>query len=101
VPGNSNGEETEMQPTEVRRVGEDDAPAEFLWEGQLHRVRSVIAHESPHDTEHEACSGAGNDEVWRVRASIGRHGYPGVFDLRFDWTAGRWTVTRITMEGEE
>ena len=96
-----NGEETEVQPTEVRRAGEGDAPEEFLWEGQIHRVRSVLAHEAPQETEREASGGAGNDEVWRVKASSGRHGYPGVYDLRFDWTAGRWTVIRVKMiEGD-
>jgi hypothetical protein len=98
----SDCEQTEVQQTEVRRAGEGDAPEEFLWEGQVHRVRAVLAHDSRQDTEGEAVQGAGNDEVWRVRASAGRHGYRGVFDLRFDWTAGRWTVIRITtMEGEQ
>jgi hypothetical protein len=83
----------------VHRAGEGDAPEEFLWEGQVHHVRAVLAHNA---LESEgAVAGAGNDEVWRVRASAGRHGHPGVFDLRFDWTAGRWTVTQIPMEGEQ
>lgn len=92
------GEESEVQPTEVRRAGEGDAPEEFLWEGLVYQVRAVLAHEPPQDNA--AAGGAGNDEVWRVRASHRRHGYPGVFELRFDWTAGRWTVTRVTEEGE-
>jgi hypothetical protein len=86
-------EDDEAQRTEVRR-SDGDAPAEFLWEGQVYKVRTVLAHEFSRGE-----GGAGNDEVWRVRASAGRHGYQGVFDLRFDWTAGRWTVTRITPEG--
>ena len=92
--------ETEAQKTEVRRAGEGDAPGEFLWEGQVHRVREVLTHVSMEHTRGGAVSGAGRDEVWRVRASAGRHGDRGVYDLRFDWTAGRWTVTRILMEGE-
>jgi len=39
--------------------------------------------------------------VWRVRAAAGRSAPPGVFDLRFDWSAGRWTVTRIDMLEEK
>jgi hypothetical protein len=95
-----NGDQTEVRQTEVRRASDGDAPAEFLWEGQVHRVRSVLAHEPP-PGEGEACRGAGNDEIWRVRASAGRHRQPGVFDLRFDWTAGRWTVTHITTLEEQ
>ncbi len=97
----TNGEEIEVQPTEVRRAGEGDAPEEFFWEGQLHRVRAVIAHDAPQDVRRPASDGAGREEVWRVKASSGRHSYPGVFDLRFDWTTGRWTVTRVTTEGEQ
>jgi hypothetical protein len=98
---------TEVYRTEVRRAGEADAPEEFLWEGQVHRVQAVLDHHPvPEGTEQGAEEGATSPvaesgEVWRVRASAGRHGYRGVFDLRFDWTAGRWTVTRISMlEGE-
>lgn len=97
-----NDEETEVQSTEVRRgAGEGDAPEEFLWRGHVHRVRAVLAHDAPQETERLASGGAGREEVWRVKASAGRHSYPGVFDLRFDWTAGRWTVVRIPMEGDE
>jgi hypothetical protein len=96
-----NGDKTEAQKTEVHRASEGDAPEEFLWEGQVHRVRAVLAHDALEGTEGGAVTGAGRDEVWRVRASAGRHGYRGVFDLRFDWTAGRWTVIEIPMEGEQ
>jgi hypothetical protein len=86
----------------VRRAGEADAPEEFLWEGQVHRVRAVLDHHPvPEGVGPVATDVSDNGEVWRVRASAGRHGYRGVFDLRFDWTAGRWTVTHISMlEGE-
>jgi len=93
--------EEEVQPTEVRRAGVGDAPEEFVWEGLIHRVREVLAHEAPQETQREASGGAGKDEVWRVKASPRRHSYPGIFDLRFDWTAGRWTVTRVTEEEEQ
>ncbi len=98
----TDGEEFEVKPTEVRRVGEGDAPKEFLWEGQLQQVREVIAHDAPQEVRRPASGGAGKEEVWRVKASAGRHGFPGIFDLRFDWTAGRWTVIRVaTTEREQ
>jgi hypothetical protein len=47
-----------------------------------------------------------DQEVWRVRAgplatSSSAAVIPGVFDLRFDWAVGRWTVTRIDILEEE
>ena len=33
-------------------------------------------------------------EVWRVEAGAGRSSGTGVFDLSFDWSAGRWTLAR-------
>ncbi len=107
------------EETGVRRGGGQDAPAEFLWRGQLHRVRAVLDHRraravppdsSPEEVPAGRTSGAAgvgsrepdpgqgtgpDHEIWRVRAAIGRAGRPGVFDLRFDWTDGRWTVIRI------
>jgi hypothetical protein len=97
----TDNEEFDVQPTEVRRAGDGDAPEEFFWQGQVHRVRSVIAHDAPQDVRRPASGDAGREEVWRVKASAGRHNYPGVFDLRFDWTAGRWTVIRVMTEGEQ
>lgn len=127
------------EETGVRRGGGRDAPAEFLWRGQLHRVRTVLDHRRTRpvppedsDSSEEApgsrasrAGGAGSPdpgsdrdqdsrdqdsrgqapgpgyEIWRVRAAIGRAGRPGVFDLRFDWNDGRWTVIRIdTLEGD-
>jgi hypothetical protein len=47
-----------------------------------------------------------DQEVWRVRAGPLATGHsaaviPGVFDLRFDWAVGRWTVSRIDILEEE
>jgi hypothetical protein len=47
-----------------------------------------------------------DQEVWRVRANPAGVPpgtlIPGVFDLRFDWAVGRWTVTRIdTLEEQQ
>lgn len=33
-------------------------------------------------------------EMWRVEASAGRVHGTGVFELCFDWSAGRWTLIR-------
>jgi hypothetical protein len=43
-----------------------------------------------------------DQEVWRVRAlRVGPpQPVPGVFDLRFDWVVGRWTVIRIDIQEE-
>jgi hypothetical protein len=65
----------------VRRGEAGDAPAQFVWQGRLHVVRSVLAHTT-----------TGHIEEWRVRASAGREAAPRVFLLRFDWSEGRWTV---------
>jgi hypothetical protein len=65
----------------VRRGETGDAPAQFLWQGRLHVVRTVLAHTTTDRVEE-----------WRVRASAGRDAAPGVFLLRFDWSDGRWTV---------
>ncbi|HEY0486171.1 MAG TPA: hypothetical protein VGD72_07975 [Mycobacteriales bacterium] len=65
----------------VRRGETGDAPAQFLWEGRLHLVRTVLGH-----TTH------GRVEEWRVRAAAGRDATPRVFVLRFDWSDGSWSV---------
>ncbi|HEV2086983.1 MAG TPA: DUF6504 family protein [Cryptosporangiaceae bacterium] len=110
------------EETDVQRGGGHDAPAEFRWHGRLHRVRAVLDHrrtravlpDESGSSGEAARSAAGqaastgrqvpeegaDHEVWRVQAAIGRTGRPGVFDLRFDWNDGRWTVIRIdTLEG--
>jgi hypothetical protein len=65
----------------VRRGEAGDAPAQFLWQGRLHVVRTVLAHTT-----------TGRVEEWRVRASAGRDAASRVFVLRFDWSEGRWAV---------
>lgn len=94
-------------PVEVRRRDED--PAEFLWRDRFYAVREVLAHwveTSPwwggatSGTTALDCSAldcsllAAEREVWRVEASPGRAHGSGVFDLCFDWDAGRWTLLR-------
>jgi hypothetical protein len=63
------------------RTGPQDAPEQFLWRGNLHRVLTVLAHHRGLDVEE-----------WRVRAAAGRSAPVEVFDLSFDWSAGCWTV---------
>ncbi|GAA3389971.1 DUF6504 family protein [Cryptosporangium minutisporangium] len=135
------------EETEVRRGGGADAPVEFRWNGQIHRVREVLTHHrirhssrsapsstrpdlpppsppvvdelearrlaraaDPEDptelsTPPPAASRPPDEEVWRVLASPSAlqpaPALAGVFDLRFDWTVGRWTVTRIDILEEE
>jgi hypothetical protein len=36
----------------------------------------------------------GEQEIWRVEARSGRAGAAGVFELRFDWSGGGWTLAR-------
>lgn len=111
-PGHSDNPDNNNEyagQTEVSRASESDAPEEFFWQGHRHRVGEVIEHRSETaattDTDETAETGAVTDdrgvEVWRVRARTGRHGYPGVYDLRFDWAVGRWTVTHIPMEEQQ
>ncbi|MFI5957183.1 DUF6504 family protein [Cryptosporangium sp. NPDC051539] len=131
------------EETEVRRGGGADAPVEFRWNGQIHRVREVLIH---HRIRYSSGSGSSvrpetppsppvvdelearraaraaeppselsepppdatrppDHEVWRVRASPSAlqpaPALAGVFDLRFDWTVGRWSVTRIDILEED
>jgi hypothetical protein len=78
----------------VRRGLDADSPEQFLWEGQLHRVRAVLGHHS-----------GGRVERWQVQAAAGRHAVPEVFALNLDWSAGRWEVipvsevTRVEVRG--
>jgi hypothetical protein len=80
------------EETDVRRSGGGDAPAEFAWRGQTHRVRAVLRHRLERSGAEDAPP---PQEVWRVRAVAVPTWIPGVFELRFDWGAGRWTVSRI------
>ncbi len=64
-------------------------PQEFRWHGRVHRVRRVLAHCRLHE------------EQWRVQAIGDLATPPGVFDLSFDWIAGRWSVKRLSFLREE
>jgi hypothetical protein len=79
----------------------DDTPTQFLWRGRLYLVRDVYAHWVEaggwwRTTGTAAATGTsdGEREFWRVEAGAGRHLGTGVFDLCFDWAAGRWMLAR-------
>jgi Family of unknown function (DUF6504) len=81
-------------PVDVRR--EDERPGQFLWRGRLYVVRGILAHwvEAGRWWAGAAEIDDGEREVWRVEAAAGRGGGIGVYDLCFDWSAGRWTLLR-------
>jgi hypothetical protein len=105
-------------PVDVRRA--DEAPTEFVWRGRLYSVRAVLGHwmeaggwwrhipmgrpeaerHIPMGREGRAVPDRGGvldeaeQEIWRVEARSGRSGAAGVFDLRFDWSGGGWTLAR-------
>jgi hypothetical protein len=104
------------EPVDVRR--RDDAPAQFLWRGRVYVVRDVLAHwvesrpwwllaepagrasasqpSAGQPSAGRASVGLADErEVWRVEAGAGRLHGVGVYDLRFDWFDGRWTLDRV------
>ncbi len=68
----------------------DGVPDQFLWRGRLYRVTEVVDHwQERHDWWREAVSRPLDEvplarRVWRVSASPGRSGRPGVYDLGVD-----------------
>ena len=38
---------------------------------------------------------AGDQEVWRVEATVGRCGDDGVYELAHSWASGRWQLRRV------
>jgi hypothetical protein len=70
----------DLEPAAVR-TGAEDAPEQFLWQGRLHRVLTVLEHRE-----------GSRVEEWRVRAAAGQRASVEVFDLSFDWSAGCWRV---------
>ena len=110
---------------EVRRGWVPDVgmegPEQFLWHGRLWMVRAVLAHwvetgpwwgrSAPDDRSDERATIGDlltERELWRVEA--GRRMPPskvdpddcqdgdvsGIFDLSFDWSAGRWQLVGCT-----
>ena len=91
------------EPVEVRR-DENDEPIQFVWHDRLYLVRGVLAHwvESPPWWSSPTTSGMpadiGEREFWRVHAVAGTSETEGIYELCFDWSAGRWSVRRADPE---
>ncbi|MBF9071000.1 DUF6504 family protein [Streptacidiphilus fuscans] len=102
---------------EVR--GGTGLPTHFLWRDKVYAVREVLGHwkesgawweearTASFPAVHASASGSAGTaaarpldrterEVWRVEASPGRCFAPGVYDLSFDRSADRWTLTSTT-----
>lgn len=106
-------------PVTVQRgqVQQQEAPAHFLWRGQLWRVCEIVSHwvqtgawwehaemqallgvQDSDSDQPDGCGGVSMDallaerEIWRVEAARGRLGHRGVFDLSFDWSSGHWRL---------
>jgi hypothetical protein len=95
---------------EVR--GGTGLPTHFLWRDKVYAVREVLGHWKESGAWWEearraaapayASASAGRPldrterEVWRVEASPGRCFTPGVYDLSFDRSTDRWTLTSTT-----
>lgn len=97
------------EPIDVlRRHGE---PAHFIWHGQLYRIREVIAHwiqvgsgdlpavllRTDWHMRGEESEVLNRDkgverELWSVRASVGRSGEQGVFQLCHDVPDSSWLM---------
>jgi hypothetical protein len=83
----------------IEVVRQDSTPAQFLWQGRLYVVTSVLAHwvEAGAWWRGEARSehvDDGERELWRVEAGRGRMFGIGVYDLCFDWSLAQWQVVR-------
>jgi hypothetical protein len=79
----------------------DDAPVAFTWRGRRYAVVAVLDHWWETVAWWSRPEGAVTDderELWRVEArpAHGRgSGVPGVVELGFAWTTGRWTVEAV------
>jgi len=90
-------------PVDVRRGVRQgvEAPAEFVWRGRLYSVRVVLGHWMEAGgwwrralPDRGGVLDEAEQEIWRVEARPGRGGSAGVFDLRFDWSGGGWSLAR-------
>jgi hypothetical protein len=86
-------------------------PAEFAWRGRRYLVRAVLARWTESGTWWRSASlrtlaGEAGGRVddrpqqwWRVEADSGRRaelsGGPGVYDLCFEESPGRWSLRRV------
>lgn len=82
--------------------GEERPPEQFLWRGRLYRVTGVLDRWQERrawwrEATREIPLGTvpTSRQVWRVEASAGRAGVPGVYDLEGDERAdGPWRLLR-------
>lgn len=109
-------------PVDVRRgrVGEIEAPEQFVWRERLWVVCAVVGHwletgtwweqapvhsllgmDADRGERQPASAGVpvstellAEREMWRVEAGRGP-GWHGVFDLAFDWQEGQWRLVRV------
>ena len=108
-------------PVEVRRgrVGDIEAPEQFVWRERLWVVREVVGHwietgtwweqapvrsllgldagreqRGPSAAEVLAPELLAEREMWRVEAGRGP-GWRGIFDLAFDWQGGQWRLVHV------
>ncbi|MGI8693730.1 MAG: DUF6504 family protein [Geodermatophilaceae bacterium] len=88
-----------------------EGPARFCWDHRSYAVHAVLDHwvEAGNWWRRAGRARAGpgtavlgvddgEREVWRVEARqlhAGRDAPVGVFDLNFDWSAGRWSLIRV------
>ncbi len=90
-----------------------EGPARFIWDRRSYVVHAVLDHwveagnwwrqagrrrTGPGAAAPASGIDDGEREVWRVEAQqqyAGRDAPVGVFDLNFDWSAGRWSLIRV------
>ena len=87
------------EPIEVRsgEVGGDIGPAHFLWRRTLWKVLSVETRWKETADWWSRPSGdlLAESEVWRVVASSGRTGEPGVYELARPAAGGDWLLRTV------
>ena len=95
-------------------VRRDDTPVTFRWRDRSYAVDAVLAHwveagrwwlgrvdragQADHGGQGAHTFDDRDREFWRVEARPAGVRTPevgGVYDLRFDWSAGTWSVTRV------
>lgn len=86
----------------LQEGGSLTVPTQFLWHGQVHLVRGVLARWSrrtpwwrPAGTEEQGGSVPLERQVWRVEASAGMRFGCGVYDLVQEQEAG-WLLERVS-----
>lgn len=90
-----------------------EGPARFRWQSRPYDVQAVLEHWVEAGNWWQCAVGSGSTgvmagvstevvlgiddgerEVWRVEAAS-RYGPVGVYDLRFEWGTGRWSLIRV------